>query len=490
MPSSNRTQLVSVVESTLGTTPTTPRMRLRRFTGEGLRYVPTFEEPNEIRSDRMTGDETQTGTDTGGTINWELHYPYPDGPLDIDFESAFYNPWAETVSRDNDGTADSVITNVATAGEVVTVTTGVTFRGRHLVRFTGFGVANNNGVFVCTTASATVPAFVSSGVTDEAAPPAAARMKVVGFRGAASDITATASGLGSTTLDFTTIGLIVGQWIKIGGSANSNKFATAALNGYARVTAIAATALTLDHLPSGWTTDAGTGKAISVFFGDTIKNGTTQTGQTFEKGFLSQSAPTYILYKGMVTVQMQLNFEAKRKITGQSTYLGMSGAESTTAQDASPDAALALASYPVFASSANVGQVSEAGSALASPNFVRSLQININNNATPIDAVDSLGPAGITGHECQVTGSMSTYFGSDSLLAKFYAGTASMLSIRATKGTQAIVVTLPRVIYNGDGSPQAGGKNQDVMLNLNWRASKDETYTNAQITADRFEYIE
>ena len=76
-------------------------------------------------------------------------------------------------------------------------------------------------------------------------------MKVVGFQAASGDITATATGLGSTSLDFTTLGLAVGQWIKIGGSATADKFATAALNSTARITAIAATALTLDHLPHG-----------------------------------------------------------------------------------------------------------------------------------------------------------------------------------------------------------------------------------------------
>ncbi|TGV23899.1 hypothetical protein EN811_31160, partial [bacterium M00.F.Ca.ET.168.01.1.1] len=92
--------------------------------------------------------------------------------------------------------------------------------------------------------------YVGSGITDEAAPAAAARMKVVGFQGSSGDITATSTGIGSTTLDFTTLGLTVGQWIKIGGIAAGEQFATAALNTFARITAIAANALTLDNLPA------------------------------------------------------------------------------------------------------------------------------------------------------------------------------------------------------------------------------------------------
>lgn len=498
MPSSNRLQVTSVAEVTLGTTPTTPRMRTRRLTGESLSHRPTFEDQAELRSDRMVADPIQTGTEDGGAINFDFHLPVQGGALDADFASAFYNSWVNATSRDNDGTADSVITNVATTNTEVTHATGTTFVAGQLVRFTGFGVANNNGIFKVSTGGTTTSRYAAAGITDEAAPPAAARMKVVGFHGVSGDITATATGLGSTSLDFTTLQLQVGQWIKIGGTASINQFATAALNGYARITAIAATALTLDHRPTGWTTDAGTGKAIMVWTSDFLKNGTTQSGQTIERGFLGQGTPVYIVNRGMVASQLSMNFEAKRKISGSVTYMGMSGAESTTTLDASPDAASLLANYPVFACSANVGQVYEGGASLASPDYVRSLSFTLNNNITPIEAVDSQGPAGLTGHECTVTGQIRSYFGSNALLTKFYAGTATSIAIRAkksgagagTSGTQAFVLNFPRVTYNGEGSPNASGKNIDIDLPLSFAAAKDESVTNAIITFSRFEYIE
>ena len=58
-------------------------------------------------------------------------------------------------------------------------------------------------------------------------------VKVVGFQGATGDVTATATGLGSTLLDFTTLGLSAGQWIWVGGDTSGVKFATAACNGWA-----------------------------------------------------------------------------------------------------------------------------------------------------------------------------------------------------------------------------------------------------------------
>lgn len=490
MPSSNRLQIASVVESTLGTTPGTPRMRLRHVTGESLNYRPTFVDPAELRSDRMTGDSIQVGTQNDGGITYEMTYPFPSSPKSSDIESAMYSTWSLMAERSNDGTADSVITDVATTNTVLTVSTGTAFVAGQLVRFTGFTVTGNNGVFKCTTGSATVPRFVGSGITDEAAPPAAARVKVVGFQGASGDITATATGLGSTALDFTTLGLTVGQPIKIGGSATADKFATAACNVWARITAISATALTLDNLPSTWTTDSGTSKTIKVWFGDPIKNGTTQLGQTIEKGFLGQGTPTYIVHTGMVVNTYEVTIPTQEKIMASVTYLGMGGSQSTTALDASPDAAPALATYPVFAGSVNVARLGEAGLALGSPNWARNLTISINNNNTPVLSNGDSAPVAITGHEMTVTGSISTYFGSNALLTKFYAGTPTTLFCVIAKAPQALVITVPRVIYNGNGSPNASSKNQDVMLDLAWRASKDETYTNALITMDRFEYYE
>jgi len=492
MSSSNRVQLVSVVEATVGTTPGTPRMRTRRDTGEGLKWTPTFVDSGERRSDRMNSPPIKAGEDSGGDIKFELSYPFPDSPADVDIQSAMYNSWVNTNSRDNDGVADAVITDVATAGTVVTCTTGTAFVAKELVRFTGFGVTLNNGVFACTTGSATVPAFVGSGITNEVTVPAAARMKSVGFIGDSGDINATATGLSSTTTNFTTIpGCAVGRWMKIGGTGAAFRFVTSALNDWVRITAVTATALTFDNRPSGWTTETGTGLTIKFWFGDQIKNGTTQVGQTIEKGFLDQTTPTYITQPGMVVSQYSMDWTAKQQITGSVTYMGMTGADQDTAAlDASPDANTSLTSFPIMACSANVGRIGEAGASLVSPNFVRALTFQISNNITSIEAVPTVGAAGLSGHACTVTGTLNTYFGDNSLLTKFFNGTTTSLNIRAAKDSRAVIVTFPQITYNGEGSPNASAANQDVMLPLAWKASKEETYTNAQVLIDRIEYWE
>lgn len=489
MPSSNRTQLASVKEVTLGTTPNTPRMRLRRSSGEGLKYLPIFEDSGELRSDRMNTPPIKTDEQSDGTINFELSFPFQDTPADVDIQSAMYNTWNNTNYRDNDGSADSVITNVATTNTVLTVTTGTAFVAKELYRFTGFGVAGNNGVFACTTGSATVPRFVGSGITDETVPPAAARVKCVGFIGDSGDINAVSNGLSSTTTDFTSFPwLVPGKWIKIDSTTVGKGFVATQNNTWARVLAVTSTLLTLDNLPATWATETGTALTIKVYCGDQIKNGTTQIGQTIERGFLGQTVPTYIAQPGMVAKQYQLTLQ-KGIIKGVVTYQGMTGAnQGTVTLDASPDAATSMTAYPVMAGGSNIGRIAEAGATLTSPNFIKSLDITIDNNVTPIDAADTMGPAGITGHSCTVMAKLNTYFGDNSLLTKFFAGTATNCNARVVKNNQAFIVTLPQLTYNGDGSPNASAINTDVMLPLSAKASKEETYTNAQILFDRMEF--
>jgi hypothetical protein len=91
--------------------------------------------------------------------------------------------------------------------------------------------------------------------------------------------------------------------------------------------------------------------------------------------------------------------------------------------------------------------------------------------------------------ECKVTGKMSTYFGSDTELAAFYAGTSRPINCRVAKNSQAIVYQVPRATYRGGGNPSASAKNTDVMADFDFQASYDTT-TAAHIVFDRVEYYE
>lgn len=491
MGSASRVRIVAVRETTAGSTPSTPRMRTVRAVSESLDFTPDYVDSDEIRSDRMLGAPIKVMQSAKGGFNGELAFPDNDSPESDMWRSTFFNTWTNTNERFNDGVADSVITDVATAGTVVTCTAGTAFVAKELVRFTGFTVAGNNGVFACTTGSATVPAFVGSGITDEATVPAAARMKVVGFQGDSGDINATATGLSSTTTDFTTItGLAVGKWMKIGGTGATYRFVTAALNGWVRITAITATALTFDNRPTGWTTETGTALTIRFFFGDQIKNGTTGTSLSLEKGFLDQTTPTYIINTGMQVNERSLDIKSKSKITVSTSFIGMGGSQSTAALDASPDA---VTTGLVMAANANVGRVSENETGLTDPNWASSLTLKFSNSLRTLEAIDSTSPVGVNPGEFTASGEINTYFGSNSLLAKLYDATSTSINCRITKTSasvpQAMIFTLPTVYLRAGGNPMATGKSTDVMASFTYTAAYNSTYS-ASAMLDRLEYFE
>lgn len=484
----NRVRLTSIEETSLGVTPDTPRMRRARMTGEGLQYQPAFTQSAEIRDDRMNADPSKTNETNQGPINGELSFPPDNSPFSAWLKSLFFNPWVNTPSRDNDGVADSVITGVAATGGVITVTTGPAFAVGHLLRTSGFTNAGNNGLFAVTTASATVPAVGNTLLTDEAAPPATARVKVVGLQGASGDIAAVADGLTSTTLDFTTLGLAVGQWIKIGATGNGFRLATATCNGWARVTAIAAHKLTLDNLPTGWATDDGSGKTLRVFFGDTIKNGVTQFSETLERGFLAQAVPSFLVQRGMVAGQGEFTFESEQLATWVMTFTGLTGELTTTSLDDAPEAAT---TNRIMSAAVNVGRIAEGGVAIGGPNFIKSLKLTLNNNLRALTAIRGDGLVGavdIGNGSADVTVELQSYFGSEALLAKLFDGTVTNLNARVAKDSQALVWGVPRITFT-DGSVSAAGKNQDAMLPLTAMASFD-SLTGAHLLLDRLEYFE
>lgn len=492
MTDSNRLRIAGVKEVTLGTTPGSPRMRTGRITGESLAWAPVFFTPAELRADRMSPDPTKINETTGGGINFEWSYPDPLSFHSMLVENWMLSAWVETPSRDNDGTADSVITDIQTVANTITFTTGASFVIGHLIRTTGFATAANNGVFKVTTGGATSLATTAAGWSAEAVPPAVARVKVVGIEGASADLVATSTGMTSTTMNFVNMGIVVGMWLNIGGTAAGTKFATAANNGWVRVTAVSANAMTFDNRPAGWGADAGTGKTIRIWFGDYIRNGTGLQPMSVERSFLGQTVPTYVIHRGLCADRATLDISSEAAVTGTVNFMGMSSAQGTSANGASY---AAVSTGLVHTANAGVGKIAINGVDVAAPAWLRSLRLELSNNLRQRTGVGTVGAVSIGTGEIRLTGTAEVYFGDNTLYASLMAGTQVSINARTqvllpnqTVQYHGTVHTLPRLTFNG-GSPNAGGKNQDVMLPLSFETSIDTT-TNCEYQMDRLEYWE
>jgi len=244
-----------------------------------------------------------------------------------------------------------------------------------------------------------------------------------------------------------------------------------------RLSGIAAHALTCDRLPSGWTTDSGTGKTISLFFGDYVRNGTTMYSSTFERQYLDQSPVSYEYLTGMVLNRLSLTMTAQQIAKLTKTYIGQTGTVSTSRASGASD--IAAPTYQVMNASAHIGRVAVGSTPDSGPNYIMEMTLDIDNNERALYAVGNIGAIGVGDGEFTLTGTINTYFGDSTFYTLLLNNTATSYDFRVGRpdgNKETYVFDMPRVKFTS-GAPAVPGKNQNVMLPLGFQALRDPTLT-------------
>lgn len=91
----SQTRIAVVAETTYGTTPSTPTLKVLRARGSSLRADKTVVTSEEIRADRNVADEILVGMGASGGIDFELSY----GTLDDLLSGALCADWATNVLK-------------------------------------------------------------------------------------------------------------------------------------------------------------------------------------------------------------------------------------------------------------------------------------------------------------------------------------------------------------------------------------------------------
>lgn len=484
MSDTNRVAIGIVKESTFGVVPNNPAFQSLRITGTpNLAYEPQTMVSNEITSDRQVADLILVGAQAGGDIGMEMSF----GALDIMLEAALDNNWVRKANIVNTASG-TPISEVSLVDAAYTVDSGgEAFPEKGLVYASGFTNAENNGLHEIDSSTATT-IVVNTVLVDET-PPAGAELRLVGLWAATSDLSAVKGPINyiesAADIDFTDYDLAVGDWIKIGGSSTGRQFATTANNGWCRISAITATKLTFDIVPVGWASDDGTSKSVQIFFGDRIRNGTTKKSYTIERRFQDHSPVTYEVFTGMVLNTFNINAPSKSIVTATANFMGKDAQVSNSRTSGATD--VSAPANDVMNTTSNVGRIASNGVAIGSPNYITEVNIQINNNRRRQDAVGELGSVGIGSGEFNISGNHNTYFGDKSLLEELINNKATSFDMRFSKNNQVILFDLPNVKYSS-GSPDVGGKNQDVFLNLGFQAIRHPAllYT---INVNAFHYI-
>lgn len=366
--------------------------------------------------------------------------------------------------------------------------------GGDIIFAEGFGVAGNNGMKVTTAAAGTT--ITAPGLATESSPPTTASITLVGKQFPSGDITiAMVAGLPrltSATINFTTLWgsmLIPGMWVFVGGDTTATRL-TGDLTGFARINAVAATYLEFDK--TDWTAvvDAGTGKTVQVFFGNTLKNESTaalikrrtyqlerQLGNDAD-GIMSE----YLV--GAVANDFTINVKQADKITIDMNFVAVDNEQRTGLQ--APKAGgtrPTMTTKSAFNTSSDFSRIKLALVDITTPvptalfAFATDLTVKIANNVSPNKAIGTLGAFDTTAGLFEVTGKLTAYFSSISAVAAVRNSSDVTLDMAIVKNNAGFVLDLP-LLTLGDGSLKVEmDKPIDLPLDLSASASKfDHTF--------------
>lgn len=318
----------------------------------------------------------------------------------------------------------------AVSGTAYTVGASATsYLAGDLVFVAGSAIPGNNGLKTVTGNTSTTVQV--AGLTAEAAPPATMQITKVGIQAAAGDITVTVGGgvaqLNSTVFNFTTLGLIPGEWFYIGGDAALTRFDTVANNGFARVASVTARAIVLDRQPvstmpfgnPGMAADTAAAKTIRLFTGHVIKNeadpGLIKTRSYQQERSMGVAGYEYVI--GTVPNTMEIAVSSAQKITVELGYIGLDTQE-VLAQKAGNRPA--LVSEPMFNSTSDFSRlrtINENTNATLYT-YLTEMRLTINNGLEPAKSVAQLGGFDINLGDFAVAGTSKVYFTSnDAVLA-------------------------------------------------------------------------
>lgn len=412
-----------------------------------------------VRSDALTGTRLpgevltlESGARGGLVMGWRT------GAVDTVLAGALGGDWPGGVAVTSDD-----ITGVTAGGLVSLDQGGDGFAAGDMVRLSGFADALNSGVFAVLAASP-IMLTLDGATAVEAVVPDGARIEKVGVRAGPGAVTATAMGLasGAGGPDFVAEGLAVGDWLYVGGFGAAERFASAGTAGLVRVASVTAAALELDHLPSGWAADDGSGKTIALLYGRGLEAGGDVPSFAVEK----KLGETVFRFSGMAVDRLEVVISAGEEVQVTAGLEG--GAVSVAEGGAVAVAASAIA--PVLVAGQDVGRLMIDGANAGGPNYIRRIDLVLENGIKATRSLGELAPVGLTEGLAELSGRMVAWFGDKALYERFAKGEALSLVVALVGAGSGYVLELPSIVFDG-AEVVIDGPDEDVLAEFSFLAT-------------------
>jgi hypothetical protein len=343
-----------------------------------------------------------------------------------------------------------------------------------LILTAGFANSENNGLFAVTAVTATtvvvaLPDGAGGAATtvDESATSNGSIVQV-GYEAAAGDIDVDMTGsrpaLTSTTLNFTDLGLIVGESIFIGGDSAGLKFTNATNNGICRVRSIAAARLEFDKTAATMVTEASTTETIHLFIGRVLKNElaslikrrTYHLERTLGKADTTDTYDQVEYLTGSTPNEMTINVSRNDKVTVDLSFVSMDHELKDGATGPKSGTRPALVEADAFNTSSDFSRIKLAvhNESDANPTalyaFGQEMTLVINNGITPDKAIAVLGAFDTSKANFSVGGDITAYFADVAAVSAVRNNSDLTLDMFLVKANAGINIDVP-LITLGDG---------------------------------------
>lgn len=411
---------------------------------------------NPINASRQRKKGVVTDLDASGGFNQDLTTVNTTRLLQGFFFADAREKW----------TSKSLLNNtnnlVAVTADSYTVTNASILPVGTLIKASGFSKVANNGIKKLA-ASSTNSAIPVSGLSAETTVPSA-RLEVVGREFEEGDISIVLNSgfvqLTSANIDMTTLGLIPGEWLFVGGDSITNRFENS--YGFARIGSVSATYIELDKISWEPVAEDGAGVSLHIYFGTVIKNESERakikrrtyhverTLDNDDDGTMSE----YLV--GAVPNEFTMTVSQADKVTIDMSFVALDNEQRTGEEGLKEGSRPILPPSDAFNTSTDFTRIKlapvdpETANPKALFAYATEMTLTINNNVSANKAIGVLGGFDTTAGTFEVGGSMTVYFADIKAVRAVRENADITLDAALVKNNEGMVFDIP-LLSLGDG---------------------------------------
>lgn len=480
----NAMSLSRAREATLGVLPATPAwfvLEPNNPSNFGETYSKTARSPISKSRGRRKGSTT----DMDSGVEFEADLTLFHLRLSME-EFCFARAIGGDVFTPTGASSGSYSVPAVTAAQAGRMVYGVS-SAKTLLYARGFATAVNNGLKVlgATVSTGATTISVAGVAAETVAASDFVELAVAGVRGATGDLQIDASGnLVSTALNFTTLGLGVGQYIRIGGVDALNQFATLANNGFARIRQIAANKLTLEKREGVFVADTGAGVAIDILYGSFVRDVPVDHADYVEwstqfeiasPNLMSGGATGYEYAVGNWPNQLTITVPLTNKATMTCSYVGTNTTEPSSSRATGSANAKQGVETESFGTASDIARLrlEDVDNQGLTTDF-KSITVTFKNNTSGEKVLGVLGPRYLNAGNLEVDVETQVVFTSALVPIAIRQNKTCGLEIGLQNGDGGALINLPTGTLGGGNRDYPA--NQSVLVNTTFMAHEESLF--------------